>query len=94
MNSKLVFYVVASITCLFLACLAPGLIEFVNTNAPIEYKEMRGEKMLIKHGYEVSINFLGCLFAVIGCVYGTNAIFFNLKSEDPTGRNNVNIQNK
>lgn len=94
LNSKLVFYVVASIVCLFLACLTPGLIEFVNDVAPIEYKEMRGDKMVIKHGYEVSINCLGCLFATIGCVFGTNAILFDLKSEDPTGKNNAHIQNK
>lgn len=92
MNSKIVFYVVTSILCLFLACMTPALIEFVNTNAPIENKEMRGDKMVIKPGYEVSINCIGCLFAVIGCVCGTNTLFVNLKSENPTGKNNVHAK--
>ena len=86
MNSKVVFYIVTSILCLFLACMTPGVIEFANTNAPIEYKEMHKDKMAIKPGYEISISCIGCLFAVVGCICGTNALLADLKSENPTGK--------
>lgn len=86
MNSKTIPLVVLSFMFLMIAALAPSFVEIANIQAPDSFKEVRDNELKIKRGFEVSIDFIGMIFAVAGIVAGTGAAHINLKVENPTGK--------